>query len=109
MKCNDKIVLPKLPRGEGSFTMKNDTIYFRKVVTLNDGSKHRIGVQGESVKECLASMKAEEKRLDKLYVMPSKELLIDAMNFWLINVKKNELKDQSYITRSMYSSYLSDI
>ena len=31
MKCNDKIVLPKLPRGEGSFTMKNDTIYFRKL------------------------------------------------------------------------------
>lgn len=96
MKCNDKIVLPKLPRGEGSFTMKNDTIYFRKFITLNDGSKTRVGVQGKTAKECMESMRLEEIRLNKQYVKPSKELLIDAMNFWLVNVKKNELKEQSY-------------
>ena len=42
MKSNVKNTLPKLPRGEGSFTRKNDTIYFRKFITLNDGSKTMI-------------------------------------------------------------------
>lgn len=96
MVKSEKIVLPKMPHGEGSFSFKSGRIYYRKRATLKDGSKKEIGVYGDSVKECLASYKDEEQRLNKGIVLPNKERLDSAMNFWLENYKKNELKVQSY-------------
>lgn len=88
--------LPKLPHGEGSFSYRNDRILMRKRIKLADGSIVSKSVYGDTPKECMSKMKELEKELEKDIQSTDRIVLVDAMNKWLAQVKKNTIKPQSY-------------
>lgn len=89
------LVLPKLPRGQGSFFQHRERIGYRKNYTYPSGKTEKKTVYGDTIDECLEKMKNLERQLDEEIII-SNDLLYDAMNKWLDTVKKNRLKPQSY-------------
>ncbi len=96
-----KTQLPVLPKGQGSFSYKDNLIMYRKVVTDRDGKKNRKCVYAKSVSGCITKMNEieallnEEKR-DIFSFSTNADNLYNQMLYWLDNYKKTMLKPQSY-------------
>lgn len=90
--------IPKLPYGEGTITIHNDELLvYKKVIKFSDGTKIRKSIYAKTPKECMQKMRELETQLQQEHETPrSKELLCDAIDKWLENVKKPILKPQSY-------------
>lgn len=90
------IDIPKLPHGEGTISIHNDTtLVYKKVIEVN-GQKKRVSVYGLTIREVLDKMKAKEKELARTQVNPSKVTLADAVDAWLKLKKRPVLKAKSY-------------
>lgn len=91
------IKLPKLPRGEGTMAMHNDTtVVYKKVISLPHNQKKRVTVYGETPQICMQKMRMKEFEMMKETRIARLETLEDAMNEWLDNVHKQKIKPQSY-------------
>lgn len=90
--------IPKLPYGEGTISIYNDTLLiYKKNIKLKDGTRIRKSVYGETPRECMQKMREVEGILKKKNITTSdKEILYDAMIKWLETTKKSTLKEQSY-------------
>lgn len=103
-------VLPKLPRGMGSYRYRNTgVIQYRKQMTV-DGTKINLSVDGNTVKECNQKMKEEEKRVheqNKLKVENSRRLLQEDIYEWLTLYKQSEVVARSF--DRIESTYLTHI
>lgn len=87
--------IPKLPYGEGSMSLYEGEIFYKKQITLPDGSKKRIAVRGKTPQICLQKMREKEEEL-KSTTPQTKEILLDAMLLWADTIKMPTLKKQSY-------------
>lgn len=95
MRMND---LPKLPRGQGSFSMKRGKLCYKKNIKYKDGSSKEHYVYGDTVKECIDKMFEFEHKAESIH---KKEKIINntlesTILDWLKYYKKPELKPQSY-------------
>lgn len=89
--------LPKLPHGEGTFHVYDDTlISFQKTLTMPNGKKIRKTVYAETPKKCMDKMKEVEKGLQSANKATYKITLKDGMTTWLETVHKPTIKVQSY-------------
>ncbi len=96
-----KTQLPVLPKGQGSFSYKDNLIMYRKVLTDRDGKKIRKYVYAKTVSECITKMNELESSLkdvkrDIRAVNGETNNLYYQMLYWLENYKKPMLKPQSY-------------
>lgn len=96
MKKSKEIVIPKLPYGEGSISMRKDgTLTYRK--RIGEGrNKVPVFVYGKTVKEVMDKMKKKEKELQAKTVEDVKETLTEALHSWLESYKRPALKFKSY-------------
>lgn len=93
-KKSNNLKLPQMPHGEGSMSLRKDgSIMYRKRM---GNPKKEYSVYGKTPKECIAKMKKIESSLNEVANEALKETLVDAMNKWLVNIKKPTLKTQSY-------------
>ena len=91
------IKLPKLPRGEGTMAMHNETtVVYKKVISLPHNQKKRVTVYGDTPQICMQKMRMKEFELTQQTKITRLETLEDAMNEWLETVHKQKLKPQSY-------------
>ena len=98
MIATEKPKLPKLQFGEGTLAYTDTgTIAYKKYVELSDGSKVRKTVNSTSITKCIKRMRDVEEDL-KTRSKPDKTQvnLKGEIYYWLENVKKNQLKTQSY-------------
>ena len=86
----------KLPYRQGSFCYSKRRIQIKKQIELPDGTKIRKTVTSDTVRECMSTMSQLEKKIIKQTKLEKNELLCEAMNKWLKNVKAQTLKTQSY-------------
>lgn len=96
MSKNNKknIKLPKMPYGEGSMSIRTDgTIMYRKRI---GEPKRQHTVYGKTPKECMDKMKEEENKNRNNSSCNSQTVLFEEMNKWLITIKKDRLKPQSF-------------
>ena len=97
----EKPKLPKLPKlnyGEGTFAYTdNGAIAYKKYIRLSDGSTIRKTVNSPTVIECIERMHKVEEDIKRngCHKGPSDTLKTE-LNYWLKNVKKNQVKTQSY-------------
>lgn len=104
-----EIKLPKLPKGEGSMFVKNDKIYYQKMI-----NGKRTSVMGKTVKEVISLMKEKEEIQKEIQNLSNDEkedgvTLERAMYLWLITFKKPMLKPKSFDTiESTYLNYIKD-
>lgn len=107
--------LPKLPRGQGSFSRYREKIRFQKSIVVS-GRSIRISVCGETVKECIALMREkereEEKRLKREFKHSLQDrtvILSDAMIDWLSSylgtIKNNSYDRLESILKNQIANY----
>ena len=90
--------LPKLNYGEGTFAYTdNGAIAYKKYIRLSDGSTIRKTVNSPTVIGCIERMHKVEEDIKRTgcHKGPSDTLKTE-LNYWLMNVKKNQVKTQSY-------------
>lgn len=90
------IVLPKLPRGEGTMTiLDNGLIQFRK--TLDYGSeKRRAAVYGKTPREAMTAMRGKEREAESIRKSPTRATLKVDMKEWLFKTQLHSIKPQSF-------------
>lgn len=88
--------LPVLPYGEGSMYMRNDTVLYKKTITLPNGKKVRKVISGQNPKQCLEKMKQFEEEIKNSKTPSSHIVLIDGIISWLENTHKDTVKPQTY-------------
>jgi len=113
MAKKKEIILPKLPRGMGSYNWTNEehtVIRYRKQITYN-GKTENLSVSGSSIKEVndLMSQKEDEvKKVIDLNMAKSATGTLESNMFeWLELYKSEELKSKSY--DRVESTYLTHI
>lgn len=86
-----------LPRGLGSMHWtENNTLEYKRVLTLANGTKQRKTVHGETPEDCMKKMDKLKDRLDKaLPLSPDKQTLYEALLIW-IEKKRPRLKEQAF-------------
>ena len=86
--------LPVLPHGMGTFDYVNDDkVRFRKTIKDRHGNSIRKTVVCATAEECMVEMAKIESKIN----MDAKKLTLEeGLHWWLKNVKKNNLKVQSY-------------
>ena len=92
-------MLPKLPRGMGTYDYKNGKVRFRKSVNFNGVSK-LLSVTGSSVNEVNKLMTQKEKEFIRQYklnqLLSQTKTLEQGMKEWLELYKSEELNSKSY-------------
>lgn len=109
------IELPKLPRGMGSYTWKNEEhtkIRYRKQIT-KDRKTYSISVDGDTVAECNTLMKKREEEIIKGIKIAETntrtKTLEQGMLEWLNLFKSQEVFDKSFDRiESTYTTHVSN-
>lgn len=95
-KKQKDMVLPKLPYGQGSMSIRQDgTIMYRKRI---GNPKKEKTVYADTPKEAMELMNRIEKDIKNKIHISETATLSEKMNQWLINYKKPKLKKTSYNT-----------